>query len=202
MIARLILRCLFSVASLGSVARAQTPIGVFASQADVGSARSGAASYDPQTQEYALTGSGRNMWDVRDDFHFVWKRMTGNFILSTRAHFVGPGIEAHRKIGWTIRSSLATNSAHVSAALHGNGLTSLQFRRTTGAVTEEMKSHDSLPDADAVIQLERRDGVYVLSVARFGDTLVTQELSGVTLPSPIDVTVKVPVARMVGSIAL
>ena len=73
----------------------------------------------------------------------------------------------------------------MSAALHGNGLMSLQFRRTTGATTEEDKSRDSLPNADAVIQLERRDGIYVMSVAQFGDTLVTQQLAGVTLPDTV-----------------
>ena len=67
----------------------------------------------------------------------------------------------------------------MTAALHGNGLMSLQFRRSPGATTEEEKSRDSLPDADAVVQLERRDGVYIMSVGRFGDTLVTQELRGV-----------------------
>jgi sugar lactone lactonase YvrE len=111
--------------------------------------------------------------------------MTGNFILSTRARFLGAGVEPHRKLGWTIRSSLATNSAHVTAALHGDGLASLQFRRTTGAMTEENRSRDSLPNADALIQLERRDGVYFMSVARFGDTLATQELAGVSLPDTV-----------------
>ena len=62
---------------------------------------------------------------------------------------------------------------------------SLQFRRRTGAITEEEKSADSLPDADAIIQLERRDGVYYMSVAQFGDTLVTQRLTGVSLPDTV-----------------
>jgi Tol biopolymer transport system component len=132
-----------------------------------------------------IAGSGQNMWGDHDDFHFVWKRMTGNFILSTRARFLGAGGDPHRKIGWTIRPSLETRSAHVTAALHGNGLMSLQFRRATGGTTEEEKSRDSLPNADAVIQLERRDGVYIMSVARFGDTLATQELSGVSLPDTV-----------------
>src|SRR5205823_1698475 len=136
-------------------------------------------------QEYLVAGSGQNLWNDRDDFHFLWKRVAGNFILSTRARFIGPGVEAHRKVGWTIRPSLETNSAHVTAALHGDGLMSLQFRRTTGGITEEARSRDSLPDADAVIQLERRDDVYIMSVARFGDTLVTQALTGVSLPDTV-----------------
>jgi len=125
------------------------------------------------------------MWDTRDDFHFVWKRISGNFILSARARFISAGVEEHRKIGWTIRPSLGPQSPHVTAALHGDGLMSLQFRRQTGGITEEAKSPDSLPDADAVIQLERRDGEYFMSVAQFGDTLVTTRLADVTLPDTV-----------------
>jgi TolB protein len=165
---------------------AQSPIGILDSHTDIGRPRHmGWASYQPERQEYLVAGSGQNMWNDRDDFHFVWKRLTGNFILSARARFVSRGVDPHRKMGWTIRPSLETNGPHVTAALHGDGLASLQFRRTMGGTTEEAKSAASLPNADAVIQLERRDGVYVMSVARFGDTLVTHDLAGVTLPDTV-----------------
>src|SRR6266700_4022834 len=151
-----LLTLVLSSALCGDVLGAQGPVGIFTTHSAVGRGR-GSASYDPRRQTYLIAGSGQNMWDVRDDFHFVWKRISGNFILSTRARFICAGVEEHRKIGWTIRPSLEPNSAHVTAALHGNGLMSLQFRRQTGGVTEEVKSPDSLPDADAVIQLGRRD---------------------------------------------
>jgi TolB protein len=177
---------LMSFVLFGTALGAQSPIGMFDSQSDVGSPRRpGSASYAPGQQSYVIAGSGQNMWGDHDDFHFVWKRMSGNFILSTRARFIGAGGDPHRKIGWTIRPSLETRSPHVTAALHGNGLMSLQFRRAAGGTTEEEKSRDSLPNADAVIQLERRDGVYIMSVARFGDTLATQELTGVSLPDTV-----------------
>src|SRR2546423_886082 len=165
---------------------AQSSIGVFDGQTDVGrTSHPGSVIYDQRLQHYVVSGSGQNMWDTRDDFRLVWKRLTGNFILSTRAHFIGRGVEAHRKIGWTIRPTLETNSPHVTAALHGDGLMSLQFRRSAGATTEEVKSADSLANADAVIQLERRDGVYIMSVAQFGDTLVNTQLSDVALPDTV-----------------
>lgn len=160
-------------------------IGIFDGQEDIGRAHRGSAAYDARTQTYTIDGSGQNMWNDRDDFHFVWKRLSGNFILSARTHFVSAGVEAHRKIGWTIRPSLDSNAAHVSAALHGDGLMSLQFRRTAGAATEELKSADSLPHADAVIQLERRDGAYLMSVGRFGDTLATVHLTNIVLPDTV-----------------
>ena len=179
-----LLALVLSSAFHADVLGAQGPVGVFAAHTEVGRAR-GSASYDPRQQTYLVAGSGQNMWDSRDDFHFVWKRISGNFILYTRARFIGPGVEEHRKIGWTIRPSLDPGSAHVTAALHGDGLMSLQFRRRTGGITEESKSPDSLPNADAVIQLERRDGEYYMSVARFGDTLVTQRLTNVSLPDTV-----------------
>ena len=165
-------------------------IGLFEGETDVGRvSRRGSATYETSGQGYQVAGSGANMWADRDAFHFVWKRMTGDFILSTRARFLGPGVEPHRKIGWSIRQSLGPRSAHVTAAMHGDGLMSLQFRRTTGALTEEVKLRDSLPGSDAVVQLERRDGTFIMSVARFGDTLSTQELSGVSLPDTVYVAV-------------
>ncbi len=175
-----------SIALIAPSLGAQRAVGIFDSQTDVGRVRQpGTASYYRRYQKYLIAGSGQNMWNDRDDFHFVWKRMTGNFILSTRANFIGKGVEAHRKIGWTIRPSLESGGPHVTAALHGDGLTSLQFRRTAGGMTEEAKSADSLPNGDAVIQLERRDGIYLMSVARFGDTLVTTRLTDVSLPDTV-----------------
>jgi len=181
-----ILGAAMTLASTATLSGAQSAVGIFDAQSDVGRTRHpGSASYNAERQSYAIAGSGQNMWGERDDFHFVWKRMTGNFILSTRARFNGKGVEEHRKIGWTIRPSLETSSPHVTAALHGDGLMSLQFRRAAGAATEEIKSADSLPNGDAVIQLERRDGAYIMSVARFGDTLVTSRLSDVSLPDTV-----------------
>jgi hypothetical protein len=166
---------------------AQSAIGIFDAHGDVGRVRyAGSVSYDPKRREYALTGSGQNMWGERDDFHFVWTRRSGNFAVSARARFSGKGVEAHRKLGWTIRPSLEPGSPHVTAALHGDGLMSLQFRRATGGMTEEERSADSLPDADALIRLERRDGAYFLSVARYGDSLVTQRLNAtISLPDTV-----------------
>ncbi|HKA57611.1 MAG TPA: hypothetical protein VKD28_03280 [Gemmatimonadales bacterium] len=171
---------------LCAAALAKSSVGIFDAHGDVGQVRrAGSVSYNAQRQEYVISGSGQNMWGDRDDFHFVWKRISGNFTLSTRAQFIGTGVEAHRKIGWTIRPSLATNGNHVTAALHGDGLISLQFRRAVGGITEEVKSRDSLPDSDVVIQLERRGRVYIMSVGRFGDSLTTNELTGVSLPDSV-----------------
>ena len=69
-------------------------------------------------------------------------------------------------------------SPYVDAAIHGDGLTSLQFRRTPGAVTEQSESTMKAPD---VIQLERRGRTYIMSVAKFGDPFTRTELADLDL---------------------
>jgi hypothetical protein len=50
-----------------------------------------------------------------------------------------------------VRRTLDAGSPYVDATVHGDGLTSLQFRRAAGAATEEIPSTLKAPD---VIQLE------------------------------------------------
>jgi TolB protein len=157
----------------------QEAIGVFDGHNDVGSlSRPGTVVYDDERQRYTISASGANMWADRDDFHFAWKRMSGNFILTARAEFLGEGVDPHRKLGWIVRSGMETSSPHVSAAVHGDGLVSLQFRRTVGGQTEEVRS--PLTGAD-VIQLERRGNTYIMSVARSGDPLVSEQITAIEL---------------------
>jgi len=155
------------------------PIGVFEANSDIGAVlNAGAVRYDPEDQSYTISGSGSNMWFDQDEFHFVWKRLTGNFILLTHAQFLGDGNDPHRKLGWIVRSSLESNAPHVNAALHGDGLTSLQFRRAPGGLTEEIRF--SISNAD-VIQLERDGDTYRMSAARFGEPFITQHISNEAL---------------------
>jgi TolB protein len=164
---------------LAATAAAQTPTGEFEGQTDVGGARVVApARFDARSETYTVDGSGTNMWGARDEFHFVWRKMRGDFILTTRASFKGRGKEAHRKLGWQVRASLDADAPHASAAVHGDGLTSLQFRRTKGAETEELKFERGGFD---VIQLERRGDTFVMSAARFGETFVTQRVESLAL---------------------
>src|SRR5947208_7657620 len=165
-----------------AVARApaqQAALGLFQGQTDVGQVtKPGSVAYDAARDRYTIAGAGTNMWLDHDDFHYVWKRIPGNFLLLARAQFDGTGVEPHRKLGWTIRSDLTRGSAHVTAAVHGDGLAALQFRRTAGGQTEEVRSPVTGPD---VIQLERAGDGYTLSVGRFGDSLAPVRVAALAL---------------------
>jgi Tol biopolymer transport system component len=153
-------------------------VGEFTS-ADLGAPkRAGSARYDAAAQEYTLTGAGLNMWGTRDEFQFAWKKLTGDFILQARVKLVGKGVDPHRKLGLIVRSTLDADSPYADAALHGDGLTSLQFRKTKGGETEEAKSTVTGPD---FLQLERRKNTYILSVAHFGEPLTVTQVTDLPL---------------------
>lgn len=165
------------------------PLGLFAAQTEVGTVmHSGSCVYDAEQQTYTITGAGANIWKDHDDFHYVWRRMTGNFIVTLQAEFVGKGVNAHRKVGWMVRTSLDTGSPNVSTGIHGDGLDSLQFRRTPGGLTEQVIA--PITHAD-VIQLERQGNTYIMSVARFGDPFTSVQVEELDLGDEVYVGLSV-----------
>ncbi len=169
------------LATIGALA--QQPLGQFDGQGDVGPVRhAGSATYDPETQRYTVSASGSNMWFDRDEFHLVWKRLRGDFILRARMRLEGEGADPHRKTGWIVRPSLEPDVPYVDAAVHGDGLAAMQFRRTAGGDTEEVRSTVAAPD---VVQLERKGTTYTMSVARFGEPLVSEKVEDVRLDDQV-----------------
>ena len=149
-------------------------VGVFENSCDIGNVRNtGSTLYDSSKQEYSISGSGTNMWFGQDEFHFAYTSIQGDFILRTRAAFVEQGVDPHRKLGWVVRNSLASDAPHVNATVHGDGLTSLQYRKSKGGDTEEKKSTDVAPD---IIQLERKGNTFIMSTAKYGNPFTTVEL--------------------------
>lgn len=149
-------------------------VGVLENSTDIGAVKyQGETVYDENLQSYTLSGSGKNMWFGEDELHYAFTSIQGDFIVRARVAFVGEGVDPHRKVGWAVRTNLHADSPHVNATVHGDGLTSLQYRRTKGAVTEEKISTDKAPD---VIQLERRGSTYIMSTAKFGEPFTSVEL--------------------------
>src|ERR1044072_6105107 len=78
----------------GSAYCQDSNLGMFEKRGDIGAVlKPGSATYNSKKQEYVIEGSGTNMWGGQDEFHFVWKRMKGNFILTTKAQLEGRGVE-------------------------------------------------------------------------------------------------------------
>jgi TolB protein len=154
-------------------------LGQFHGHGDVGAPKiAGSAAYNAVSQEYTLAAAGTNMWGARDEFHFVWRRMKGDFILQARVELLGQGVDPHRKLGWMVRRTLDADSPYADAAVHGDGLASLQYRRLKGGETEEVASGVKGPD---VVQLERKGNSYTFSAARYGEPFTSSRLADLAL---------------------
>ena len=108
------------------------------------------------------------MWFTNDALHFVWKRVSGDVTLAADIVFEGKGIDPHRKACLLVRQNLEADSAYADAAVHGDGLTSLQYREANGAMTREIQSNVSGPRR---LRLEKRGKYVSMSVARPGEAL-------------------------------
>jgi TolB protein len=156
------------------------PLGDFEHHADIGSpSLMGNATYNAATQEYAFTAGGYNVWFKRDEMHFGWRRFKGDFIVQARIRFLGEGVDPHRKAGIMLRNSLDEDAIYVDGAVHGDGLTSLQYRKNTGGETAQIEITQA-KGAD-VLQLERRGSRFIVSAARFGEPFRVVETSEIAI---------------------
>ncbi len=157
-----------ALAFLSACALAQAgELGVFTGQADVGSvSRPGTASYDAGRDAYTIASSGANMWFAEDDMHFVWKKVSGDLSIAGDIAFIGTSAQPHRKGALMIRQNLDPGSAMVDVSVHGDGLTSLQFRDAQGGATKEIQSMTAKPTR---VRLDKMGDDIFLSVAAAGE---------------------------------
>ena len=158
-------------------------VGIFDSDGSVGDTpKKGSVEYNAAAGEYRITGGGANIWASIDAFHFVWKRLSGDVTLTADVQFSGAGAAAHRKAVLMVRQGLEPDSPYADVALHGDGLTSLQFRPTTGAITQEMRSPVTAPTR---IRIERRGEQFTIYAGKPGEELKSTGTAIVSLSDPV-----------------
>jgi len=141
------------------------PVGMFEGHRDVGDVAAqfaGSVEFDAANGTYTVTGGGENIWFGRDAFHFLWKRANGNVSLSAEIAFLGAGKNPHRKAVLMVRQNLEADSAYVDVALHGAGLTSLQYRDEKGGLTHEVQAN---MDAPKRVKIAKRGDYFTMWVA-------------------------------------
>ncbi len=175
----IVLMCFFSVGCQSG----GSPYGIFEKQTDVGDVNfPGVVKYDSKSTEYQITGSGANIWDDVDAFCYAWKKVSGDLKLVTDISWVAEEGNEHRKAGWMIRQDLEPDSAYVDAVAHGNGLISLQYRSTQGALTDEIQS--AIP-APATLKLIREGDVFTAYVSDNGKSFETVGDYELALTDPV-----------------
>lgn len=116
-----------------------TPLGIFEGQSDIGGAVvPGSASYDAATKQYTIRSAGYNIWYTRDEFRFLWKRMSGDVSLAADVSFPDPKGYSDRKAVLVIRQDLDDGAKEAVAAQHGGGLFHLAERADKNATMGAM----------------------------------------------------------------
>jgi hypothetical protein len=158
-------------------------LGTFQHHKDIGATpKKGKAKYNAKKGEYVITGGGANIWAKTDAFQYLFKKISGDVTLTADVHFLGQGVEAHRKAVLMIRQSLDPDSAYADVALHGVGLTSLQYRPSAGADTQEIQSKVNAP---AEIRIERHGNQFTIGAGPQGGELTTSGPVTVNLQDPV-----------------
>jgi hypothetical protein len=161
------------------------PIGIFDGQSDIGSALvPGGSSYDPASKQYTIHSAGYNVWYTRDEFRFLWKKMSGDVSLAADIAYPDPNGYGDRKALLVIRQDLDDDSKEALVALHGAGMIHLAQRPVKGARIKDMEyriggrgrpggaSPDSLVTVIARrIGIEKRGDSFALFVSLEGEPM-------------------------------
>jgi Tol biopolymer transport system component len=162
-------------------AHAQKPLGIFTGQSDVGTVMPpGTTAFDPKAGTYTISSPGGDLWAAEDDFHFVWKKVSGDISLTADIKVAQNDPAAHplRKAFLMFRESLDTDAKYVDAAVHGNGEVALQYRRAKGGRTGDIAFNNGAPQR---IRLEKHGDTFTLFISMTGEPL-----------HPAGATMKVP----------
>jgi hypothetical protein len=162
-----------------------TPIGIFQGQSDIGSALvPGNASYDPATRQYTIQSAGYNVWYTRDEFRYLWKKMSGDVSLAANIAYPDATGYGDRKAVLVIRQDLDDDSKEAIVALHGAGMIHLAQRPEKDVRVRDMEyriggrglpggaSPDSLVTVNATrIGIEKRGDSFALFVGLAGEPM-------------------------------
>ena len=164
------MRELVLVSLLAASALQTGKFGAFTGSDDVGAPPlKGSVEFDPVTQQYKITGTGADIWAKADQFHYLWREMSGNFAVSATTTFLTDG-NAHRKASIMLRKTVDTDSPFVHLAIHGDGMPSVQFRSVK---TDNVNTLDFPIEGAGVftLKLVRQGTTITVFVAKEGATL-------------------------------
>ena len=115
----------------------ETPMGVFDGQSDIGGPLvPGSASHDAGTKQYTINSAGYNIWYNRDEFRFLWKKMSGDISMAADITFPNAAGIGDRKVVLIFRQNLDDDSPEVMAGMHGGGLVHLVLRSKPNAILQ------------------------------------------------------------------
>ena len=134
----------------------------------------GSASYDASTKQYTITSAGYNIWYSRDEFRFLWKKMSGDVSLAADATFPDANGYGDRKVVLVIRQNLEDDSKEAMIGEHGVGMIHLAERPDKGAMMKDAQYRfgGMLAKVKAKrIGIEKRGDAFAIFISLEGEPL-------------------------------
>lgn len=167
------IRLLLFLLSLSFHVNAQKAVGIFTNAEDIGNPKiKGSSVYNTGDQSYTVKGAGYNIWFARDEFHYAYRKISGDFILTADFELIGKGVNAHRKTGWMIRPSVDESDMQITGTVHGDGLTVMQWRTAKGKEMRDPQDEIFSPKKNyRTLRLERNGKTISMYAAHTGEPL-------------------------------
>src|SRR5207244_5249983 len=128
----------------------------------------GSSSYDPSTKQYTINSAGYNIWYTRDEFRYLWKKMSGDVSLAATVNFPDTAGYNDRKAVVIIRQSLDDDAKEAMVALHGAGLMHLAWRPEKNQSLKEMRVNEKSAHR---IGIEKHGDAFSIFVSMNGEPM-------------------------------
>jgi TolB protein len=176
---------LLLLATILSMGACFANVGEFSNAEDIGNPKNkGSSSYDEKEQAYTLKGGGYNIWFAHDEFHFLYKKIKGDFLLTANFELVGNEKgNGHRKTGWMIRETADHDAVSINTCAHGDGLVVLQWRAKKGENMRDPEQEIFFPKSylgETIMELERIGKKVTMRIAHPGEPF--EEMGSMSLP--------------------
>jgi hypothetical protein len=132
--------------------------GLFTTAANIGAGAATPTSSTYSSSAYTEVGNGTDIWDVADQFHYLYKSWTGDGTIIARVTGL-TNTDANASAGVMFRETTGTNSAHAYMAVKpvsGSGV-GFKHRDSTGATSSESSAGGLAP-------------TYWVKLIRYGDS--------------------------------
>lgn len=157
------------------------PISLPWQQKDIG-ATAAAGNAGVRGQTFIVTGSGSDVWDTSDEFHFVYQEISGD--LEIQAKVASMTItDAWAKAGVMIRNTLDANSIHAMMVMSAANGVAFQRRTSTGGTSSHSAGTNTT--VPYLVKLTRSGNRLTAYESETGTNWTQVGVATISMPDPI-----------------
>jgi non-specific serine/threonine protein kinase/serine/threonine-protein kinase len=158
----------------------------------------GQISYDQETDTYTIAGSGRDIWEKSDEFHFAYKTLDGDGSIVAKIESL-ENVDPWAKVGVMIRDDLTATTRHAMVVATPENRICLQYRTVQDSTAQSTHSDPNHVTWPHWIKLTRAGGTFTAQHSKDGN--VWQDVDAADSTQPSSVAVKMSPKVYIGLVA-